>query len=83
MSVGPALITSENRLLTQPVGRLFLSNALPMAVVMAMGGPLDVIDGIFVGRFVGAQALASVSLAFPVVMPRPALTTLAGGKDAA
>ncbi|WP_010139752.1 MATE family efflux transporter [Oceanicola sp. S124] len=79
MSVGPVPHTIENRFLTRPVGRLFLSNALPMAVVMSTGGLLNVIDGIFVGRFVGAQALAAVSLAFPVVMLLTALTTLAGG----
>ena len=79
MSVGPASNTVENRFLTRPVGRLFLSNALPMAVVMSTGGLLNVIDGIFVGRFVGAQALAAVSLAFPGVMLLTALTTLAGG----
>ncbi|WP_420557616.1 MATE family efflux transporter [Roseovarius sp.] len=58
---------------------MFLSNALPMAVVVSTGGLLNVIDGVFVGRFVGAQALAAVSLAFPVVMLLTALTTLAGG----
>nr|WP_319250256.1 MATE family efflux transporter [uncultured Celeribacter sp.] len=79
MSPGPASTAVENRFLTRPVGRLFLSNALPMAVVMSTGGLLNVIDGIFVGRFVGAQALAAVSLAFPIVMLLTALTTLAGG----
>jgi putative MATE family efflux protein len=79
MSIGTAPNTVENRFLSRPVGRLFLSNALPMAVVMSTGGLLNVIDGIFVGRFVGAQALAAVSLAFPVVMLLTALTTLAGG----
>ncbi|MFZ7092885.1 MATE family efflux transporter [Primorskyibacter sp. 2E233] len=79
MSAGPAPNTIENRFLTRPVGGLFLLNALPMAVVMSMGGLLNVIDGIFVGRFVGASALAAVSLAFPVVMLLTALTTLTGG----
>ncbi|SFB76284.1 MATE family efflux transporter [Tropicimonas isoalkanivorans] len=79
MSVGPAPETRKNQFLTRPIGRLFLSNALPMAVVLSTGGLLNVIDGIFVGRFVGAQALAAVSLAFPVVMLLTALTTLAGG----
>ncbi|WP_256714964.1 MATE family efflux transporter [Rhodovulum sulfidophilum] len=79
MSVGPARNRIENPFLTRPIGRLFLSNALPMAVVMSMGGLLNVADGIFVGRFVGPQALAAVSLAFPVVMLLTALTTLAGG----
>ncbi len=68
-----------NPFLTAPVGRLFLSNALPMAVVMSMGGILSVVDGIFVGHFIGSDALAAVSLAFPVIMVLSALTTLVGG----
>lgn len=79
MTVATTPNTSDNLFLTRPLGRLFLSNALPMAVVMSTGGLLNVIDGIFVGRFVGAEALAAVSLAFPVVMLLTALSTLAGG----
>ena len=78
MSMGHAA-QQTNPFLTAPVGRLFLSNAVPMAVVMSMGGILAVVDGIFVGHFIGSDALAAVSLAFPVVMVLPALTTLAGG----
>lgn len=79
MSVGPAANVIENPFLTRPLGPLFLSTALPMAIVMSTGGLLNVIDGIFVGRFVGADALAAVSLAFPVIMVLTALTILAGG----
>lgn len=79
MSVGPARSLPENRFLTRPIGPLFLSTALPMAIVMSTGGLLNVIDGIFVGRFIGADALAAVSLSFPVIMLMTALTTLAGG----
>lgn len=68
-----------NPFLDAPIGRLLLSNALPMAVVMSMGGVLNVVDGIFVGHFIGSDALAAVSLAFPVAMVLSALTTLAGG----
>ena len=78
MSVRHA-VPQDNPFLTAPIGRLFLSNALPMAVVMSMGGILNVVDGIFVGRFIGAEALAAVSLAFPAVMLMSALATLAGG----
>ncbi len=77
MSVRHA-VSQDNPFLTAPIGRLFLSNALPMAVVMSMGGILNVIDGVFVGRFIGAEALAAVSLAFPAVMLMSALATLAG-----
>ncbi|MCW1919895.1 MATE family efflux transporter [Rhodobacter sp. KR11] len=78
MSVRRA-VPQDNPFLTAPIGRLFLSNTLPMALVMSMGGLLNVVDGVFVGRFIGAEALAAVSLAFPVVMLISALTTLAGG----
>ncbi|SDE78900.1 putative efflux protein, MATE family [Salipiger thiooxidans] len=79
MSVGRAAKTIENPFLTLPVRRLFLSNALPMAVVMSTSGLLNVVDGMFVGHFIGAHALAAVSLAFPVAMLLTALTTLTGG----
>ena len=78
MSVRHAVL-QDNPFLTAPIGRLFWSNALPMAVVMSMGGILNVVDGIFVGRFIGPEALAAVSLAFPVVMVLTALATLVGG----
>lgn len=68
-----------NPFLTAPVGRLFLSNALPMAVVMSMGGVLNGIDRIFVGHFIGSDALAAVSLSFPLAMMLSVLTTLTGG----
>ena len=78
MSVRHAVL-QDNPFLTAPIGRLFWSNALPMAVVMSMGGILNVVDGIFVGRFIGPEALAAVSLAFPVAMVLTALSTLVGG----
>src|SRR5690554_1762709 len=79
MSVRRAAKVNENPFLTLPVRRLFLSTALPMAVVMSTSGLLNVVDGIFVGQFIGAEALAAVSVAFPVVMLLTALTTLVGG----
>lgn len=79
MSTGPAQNTRENRFLTRRIGPLFISTAFPMAIVMSTGGLLNVIDGIFVGRFASAEALAAVSLAFPIIMLMTALTTLAGG----
>lgn len=79
MSVGRAPVERDNPFLTRPVGRVFLSNALPMAIVMSMGGLLNLVDGIFVGRFVGVDGLAAVSAAFPVVMLLNALSVLVGG----
>lgn len=78
MSVRHA-VPQGNPFLTAPIGRLFLSNALPMILVMSMGGILNVVDGIFVGHFIGAEALTVVGLAFPVVMAMSGLATLVGG----
>ncbi|WP_425098715.1 MATE family efflux transporter [Tropicibacter sp. S64] len=80
MSVGPVPDSPRTpRFLTRPIGPLFVSTVLPMAVVLSMGGLMTAIDGIFVGRLVGAEALAAVSLAFPVVMLLTALSVLVGG----
>lgn len=76
MSCRPA---TENRFLTAPIAGLFLYTALPMAVVMSLGGLLNIVDAVFLGRFVGPDALAAVSLAFPVVMVTIALSTLVSG----
>lgn len=76
MPVAPAY---ENRFLTAPVGRLFWTNAVPMALVMSMSGLLNVVDAAFLGHFVGAAALTAVSLSFPVAMLTIALSTLVSG----
>lgn len=76
MSSRPA---ADSPFLTAPMGRLFLSNALPMIVVMSMGGLLNLVDAAFLGHFVGADALAAVSIVFPAVMISIALSTLVSG----
>lgn len=72
-------ITTENRFLTEPIGRLFWANALPMMLIMLMSGLLSLVDAIFLGRFVGTAALTAVSVVFPVVMVTIALSTLVSG----
>jgi putative MATE family efflux protein len=76
MASGPA---TENRFLTAPIGRLFLSNAVPMILLMSMGGLLNVVDALFLGHFVGPEALAAVSISFPMVMITIALASLVSG----
>lgn len=71
-------VRQDNPFLHRPIGRLLLVNALPMAVVLSMGGVLNLVDGVLVGRLIGPQALAAVSLAFPVFMLISALSTLVG-----
>jgi putative MATE family efflux protein len=76
MSAGPA---SSNSFLTLPTGRLLLSQAVPMVLVMTMSGLLHVVDAAFLGHFVGADALGAVSLVFPAFMVTVALSNLVSG----
>ncbi len=70
---------SQNILLTAPIPRLFLMQAMPMALVMLMSGLLNIVDAIFLGQFVGADALAAVSIVFPALMLTIALSSLVSG----
>ena len=56
--------------------RLFARCALPSMVSMAMTSLYTVADGIFVGRYVGSDALAAVNLVMPVIMMGFALSDM-------
>ncbi|MBR2276268.1 MAG: MATE family efflux transporter, partial [Lachnospiraceae bacterium] len=64
---------TENRMGTQPVGRLLLSLGLPMIASMLVSALYNVVDSIFVARITdinsagsaGTDALVAVGLAFP------------------
>lgn len=47
--------------------KLFLRCALPAMCSMVFGALYTIVDGIFVGRYVGENALAAVNLAMPLV----------------
>lgn len=51
-----------------PPTRLFLRCALPSMVTMAFGALYQIADGLFVGRFIGEDALAAVNLIMPIIM---------------
>lgn len=55
---------------------IYLKTALPIIFVMGMNGLLSVADALFLGVFVGPQALAAVTLMFPIYMLIVALSTL-------
>lgn len=71
--------TQQNGFLTRPPARLFAENAIPMVFIMMMNGLLNVVDAIFLGHFVGAEAMAAVSIAFPFIMATIAVSTLVSG----
>lgn len=66
----------HNAYLSGSMPRLFLRTAGPLVFVMAANGLQTVIDGYFLGIFVGADALAAVTLMFPLFMFLNAIATL-------
>lgn len=61
-----------------PLPAIFAKTALPVIFVMMMNGLLSVADAIFLGHYVGPQALGAVTLVFPAFMLIVALGTLVG-----
>lgn len=66
----------ENLYLTTPLGSLFLKTATPIIFVMLTNGFFTVVDGWFIGQFIGPDALSAVTMVFPLFMMLIALGTL-------
>ncbi|MGL4991615.1 MAG: MATE family efflux transporter [Sarcina sp.] len=60
------LIKEEDNILgTERISKLFLKFVIPAIIAMVITGMQTVVDGIFIGNFVGANAMASISMASP------------------
>jgi len=68
--------TPINRFTDGPLGTIYLKTALPIIFVMGMSGLLSVVDALFLGIYVGPDALAAVTLMFPIYMLIVAISTL-------
>lgn len=69
---------SQNPYLAGPLARLYLTTASPIILVMLVNGAHAIIDALFLGIYVGADALTAVTLMFPLLMLLVALSTLVG-----
>lgn len=58
---------SEKLLGTEKISTLFLKYSIPAIISMVIAGIQPIIDGIFLGNIEGANALASVNLAQPLI----------------
>ncbi|MGL5014584.1 MAG: MATE family efflux transporter [Bacteroidales bacterium] len=47
---------------------LFVRCAIPSMVTMVFGALFQIVDGLFLGRFIGGDALAAVNLIMPIIM---------------
>lgn len=55
----------QNKMGTMPVNRLLISMSLPMIISMLVQAMYNIIDSVFVAQ-IGENALAAVSMAFPI-----------------
>lgn len=51
-----------------PPTKLFFPCAIPPMITTVFGALYQIADGLFVGRFIGQNALAAVNLVMPVIM---------------
>ena len=51
-----------------PPTKLFFRCAVPSMITMVFGALYQIADGLFVGRFIGEDALAAVNLIMPIIM---------------
>ena len=51
-----------------PPTKLFFRCAIPSMITMVFGALYQIADGLFVGRFIGGDALAAVNLIMPIIM---------------
>ena len=51
-----------------PPTKLFFRCAVPSMVTMAFASLYQIADGLFVGRFIGGDALAAINLIMPIIM---------------
>ncbi len=77
---GPTIARPEGRnaFTHGALGAVFARTALPIIFVMGMNGLMTVVDAIFLGLYVGPEALGAVTLMFPPYMLMVALSALVG-----
>lgn len=72
--------SSENKLGTQPVGKLLFSLALPAITAQLINALYNIVDRMYIGRMPqgGSLALAALGVAFPLIMIISAFAALVG-----
>lgn len=67
-----------NVLAEKPVGSLLMQYAIPAIVAMAASSVYNIIDGIFIGQGVGAEAIMGLALTGPLMSLTAALGAMVG-----
>ncbi len=67
-----------NQLATRPIGRLLWEYSLPAVVGMLVMAMYNVVDRIFIGQWVGPDAIAGLAITFPLMSLTTAIGVLIG-----
>lgn len=67
---------NEQEFGSAPIGKLFIRCTVPAMVGMGFSAIYSITDGIFVGHFIGQEALAAVNLVMPLIMIITALADM-------
>ena len=67
---------ARNAYTHDPIAATFARAALPIILLTSVNGLLTVVDAMFLGAFVGPDALTAVTMVFPVSMLMVALATM-------
>lgn len=73
---------SEEKLGTEPLGRLMLSMGLPTLIAQVINLLYNIVDRIYIGQGVGREALTGVGLTLPVITIVTAFSSFAGAGGA-
>lgn len=68
----------RDKILTDNLWKLMFTLSLPAVIAMSINGLNTFIDGLFVGQYVGQNALAAISLVLPLTMITNGFATLIG-----
>lgn len=73
-----ANLDNSQALGTESIGKLLFKFSVPAIVGMLVNALYNIVDGIFVGRYVGSLGLAGVSISYPIMVVTLAFTMLIG-----
>jgi len=68
---------------TKPIGSLILQYSIPSVIAMIVNAIYNIVDRIFIGKFAGENALASLTIDFPLMLILFSFATLIGAGGAA
>ncbi len=68
----------RENILTDNLWRLMLTMSLPAIIAMSVNAVNTFVDGLFVGQYVGQNALAAISLVLPLTMITNGISALVG-----